>query len=100
MSRDYKFGVLTSKWYFALEHILREDNRLDALDIFPGVPHGKVLGRVLFLPHIDDIANKVDTQLKVRLLYGDCLLYVRVRLFRDREKLNLAVCLEQISATA
>ena len=42
-------------------------------DVLSGVPQGSVLGPVLFLLFINDIATNIDSH--IRLFAGDCLLY-------------------------
>ena len=42
-----------------------------AIDITSGIPQGTVLGPVLFIMFIDDIANKVNSQ--IRLFADDCI---------------------------
>ena len=48
----------------------------DPIDIFSGVPQGSVLGPLLFLVYINDIANYVSSP--CRLFADDCIIYKQI----------------------
>ena len=51
-------------------------------DVESGVPHGTVLGPLLFLLHINDLPFCVNS--KVRLFADDCLLYREIKNNQDQ----------------
>ena len=51
-------------------------------DVESGVPQGTVLGPILFLLHINDVASCVNS--KVRLFADDCLLYREIKNNQDQ----------------
>ena len=51
-----------------------------------GVPQGTVLGPLLFLCHINDIPERVNSH--VRLFAGDCLLYREINSPKDHHILQ------------
>jgi hypothetical protein len=51
-----------------------------------GVPHGCVLGPLLFLAYINDIWRNIES--KIRLFAGDCLIYRKIANNYDVEKLQ------------
>jgi hypothetical protein len=55
-------------------------------DVLSGVPQGTVLGPVLFLVYINDIADDLDSS--IRLFADDCLLYREVKNANDQQLLQ------------
>lgn len=54
-----------------------------------GVPQGSVLGSLLFIIYINDVAQVIrDTPVRLRLYADDCVLYTCVTNIRDQEGLN------------
>ena len=58
----------------------------DSVYVDSGVPQGTVLGPILFLCHINDLPNSVQSQ--VRLFADDCLLYRNINTPQDSEILQ------------
>jgi ribonuclease P/MRP protein subunit RPP40 len=63
-----------------------DGERSDLCSVASGVSHGTVLGPVLFLIFINDIANNIDS--KIRLFADDCLLYRDIRTRQDQNILQ------------
>lgn len=61
------------------------------LEVKSGVPQGSVLGPVLFLCYINDLANSIDKKLTVRLFADDCLIYSKISSHSDQVNLNSAL---------
>lgn len=61
------------------------------LGVSSGVPQGSVLGPVLFLCYINDIAETVSSGVKVRLFADDCLLYSHITSKEDQITLSSAL---------
>ena len=62
------------------------------------VPHGSVLGPLLFLLHINDLPSVVTSH--VRLFVDDCLLYCPIRSVSDQEAFQCDLeALEQWAST-
>jgi hypothetical protein len=53
-----------------------------------GIPQGTVLGPLMFLLYINDIADHIDSGTKIRLFADDCLLYRIIRSPHDSDILQ------------
>lgn len=60
-----------------------------AVQVTSGVPQGTVLGPILFLLFINDIANKIDAT--IRLFADDCIIYREINTQNDQILLNNAL---------
>lgn len=68
-----------------------DGSKSELLDVTSGVPRGSVLGPVLFLVYINDIAQNINKDIKVRLFADDCLLYKEINNENDSKILNDAL---------
>lgn len=66
--------------------VVLEGERSEEAPVESGVPQGTVLGPFIFLCHINDLPNCVDS--KVRLFADDCLLYREIHSFNDHISLQ------------
>lgn len=72
---------------------MRVNNSVSSfLDVLSGVPQGSVLGPLLFLVYIEDVATVVQPPVVLRLFADDCLIYAPVNCENDQKKINQ--CLE------
>lgn len=59
------------------------------VQITSGVPQGSVLGPLLFIIYINDVAEIIgDTQIKLRMYADDCVIYNTISSVEDQEALN------------
>jgi len=61
--------------------VVLKDVESDEVPVISGVPQGTVLGPLLFLCHINDLPDRVKSQ--VRLFADDCLIYREIRNMQD-----------------
>lgn len=81
-------SYLTSR----LQHVkIRGAKKSTILNVTPWVPQGSVLGTVLFLCYINDIAENIDSSLTVRLFADVCLIYYKLFNQNDQATLNSAL---------
>lgn len=66
-------------------------SKSELLDVTSGVPQGSVLGPVLFLVYVNDIAQCIKKDIRVRLFADDCLLYKEIKNQDDSKILNDAL---------
>lgn len=62
------------------------------LDITSGVPERSVLGPLLFLLYVNDIATYIDCPIKVKLFADDCVIYSVINEHQDQLLLNSNLC--------
>ena len=70
------------------QRVVIDGEESDECEVTSGVPQGSVLGPLLFIMFINNIATELDPQTKIRLLADDALLYRRIDSFEDHEKLQ------------
>lgn len=63
----------------------------NTLPVLSGVPQGSVLGPILFLIYINDIADMVESNISIRLFADDCVVYKKVTCQQDQVDLSLAL---------
>lgn len=69
--------------------VVRVDDCMScSLEVFSGVPQGSVLGPLLFLLYINDIASIVEPGVEMKLFADDCLLYSVVTNVNEQIKIN------------
>lgn len=95
--RELGVAVEIIKWVTAYLHNREQfveisGARSHTLPVMSGVPQGSVLGPILFLLYINDIAKAVDSSIEVRLFADDRVLFTCVKSTADRILLNDALC--------
>ena len=63
--------------------VVLEGSSSNTIPVESGVPQGSVLGPILFLIYINDLAIGLSPGTKCRLFADDCLLYREIRSFND-----------------
>ena len=89
-----RYGVHenTLKWLSSflkdrtMKVVVVEGEESKSVKVESGVPQGTVLGPLMFLCHINDLPDSVQSQ--VRLFADDCLLYRPIRSVKDHEILQ------------
>ena len=66
--------------------VVVEGEQSKQVPVGSGVPQGTVLGPILFLCHINDLPERVKSQ--IRLFADDCLLYRKIESFDDHIRLQ------------
>ena len=82
--------ALTTKFGYGFRIFLKQRKQrvvvdgiqYDLVTIDSGVPHGTVLGPILFLLHINDLPSVISS--KVRLFADDCLVYGEIKTGRTK----------------
>ena len=77
------------------QRVVVEGESSDTASVTSGVPHGSVLGPILFLIFINDISSNIRSQLH---LFADCLIYRMIESAEDRHILQQD--LDQLSSWA
>jgi hypothetical protein len=62
---------------------------LEEVRLTSGVPQGRVLDPLLFLAHVNDVCNNIDST--VRLFAGDCIIYRETFSNNDVENLQIGM---------
>ncbi len=84
--RDKNLAWITSFLENRRQRVVLDGKHSEELDVLSGVPQGTVLGPVLFLCFINDIADKLDSN--IRLFADDALLYRVIENEADADQLQ------------
>ena len=79
-------GWIANFLYARSQQVIVEGERSKSVSVDSGVPQGTVLGPLLFLMHINDLPDAVNSQ--VRLFADDCLLYRPVNSIDDQHAIQ------------
>ena len=87
----YGIGGKTLKWIdsflcFRQQRVVVNGIKSDWAPVLSGVPHGTVLGPVLFSLYINDITTDIDSE--IRLFADDCVCYREIKGTEDTVKLQ------------
>ncbi len=88
IGQDTSIGKWISSWLNdRSQNVMLDGESSSAVRVESGVPQGTVLGPLMFLLFINDIANKVEHS-RIRLFADDCLLFREVNNENEYEKLQ------------
>ena len=71
-----------------MQRVVIDGEESEECEVSSGVPQGSVLGPLLFIIFINDIAANVDPGTCIRLFADDALLYRRIDSHEDHEQLQ------------
>ena len=73
-----------TKWLTSRTQRVVVDGEISSpANVKSGVPQGTVLGPLMFLIYINDIADNISSETSIRLFADDCLLYRVIKSFSD-----------------
>ena len=89
------YGVegLTNKWIGSWlcqrkQKVVLDGYSSEESSVISGVPRGTVLGPLMFLIYVNDIADKISPQTRIKLFADDCLLYRTIDTKQDHKQLQ------------
>ena len=78
-----------TKWLSArTQQVVVDGEASEPVHVRSGVPQGTVLGPLMFLIYINNIADNMDSATNIRLFADDCLLYRIIRSSDDTDSLQ------------
>ena len=84
-------NILTwiTKWLTSrTQQVVVDGKSSEPSPVKSGVPQGTVLGPLMFLIHINDISDNLDSSTEIRLFADDCLLYRSISSQEDSQSLQ------------
>jgi hypothetical protein len=70
------------------QKVLLDGYSSEESSVMSGVPQGTVLGPLMFLLYVNDIADKISPQTRIKLFADDCLLYRTIDTKQDHKQLQ------------